>query len=125
MLAYLRLGEQQNCLAAHTSHSCLFPITDAGVHRLPDGSRLAIEEMLAYLPSDPSNLACRWLLNLAYMTLGEYPDGVPPAFLIAPEAFASEYPLPGSNPPSYPGLIGHVPQSALPNRMLALPGILC
>ena len=31
----------------------------------------------------------RWLLNLAYMTLGGYPDKVPPAYLIPPAAFAS------------------------------------
>jgi hypothetical protein len=31
----------------------------------------------------------RWLLNLAYMMLGRYPDRVPPADLIPPAAFAS------------------------------------
>ena len=31
----------------------------------------------------------RWLLNLAYMTTGGYPDRVPPAHLIPPAAFAS------------------------------------
>ena len=31
----------------------------------------------------------RWLLNLAYMMVGKYPDGVPPRYLIPPSAFAS------------------------------------
>ena len=31
----------------------------------------------------------RWLLNLAYMTIGRYPREVPPAYLIPPAAFVS------------------------------------
>ena len=34
--------------------------------------------------------ALRWLLNIAYMTLGEYPEHVPRAFLIPRDAFASK-----------------------------------
>jgi hypothetical protein len=33
--------------------------------------------------------ASRWLLNLAYMTLGEYPDSVPGKHLVSPEVFAT------------------------------------
>ena len=31
----------------------------------------------------------RWLLNIAYMTVGEYPDKVPPEYLIPLEPFHS------------------------------------
>ena len=31
-----------------------------------------------------------WLLNLAYMTLGRYPGGVPQKYLISPSAFESK-----------------------------------
>ncbi len=31
-LAYLRLGEQENCVAHHSQNSCIFPITGSGVH---------------------------------------------------------------------------------------------
>ena len=61
---------------------------------LPRGSRGAIalfDEQLAEFPGD---LSSRWLLNPAHMTLGEYPDKVPPQFLIPPKTFASEYDLP-------------------------------
>ncbi len=34
------------------------------------------------LALDPEDLESRWLLNLAYMTLGEYPNKVPREFLI-------------------------------------------
>ena len=36
-LAYLRLGEQVNCLEGHTTAACLFPIGPDGVHADPTG----------------------------------------------------------------------------------------
>ena len=90
-LCFLRLGEQENCLATHTCDSCLFPIQGGGVHQIERGSRGAIEVLSARLRSAPDDLQARWLLNIAHMTLGEYPDRVEPAWLIAPRTFASEY----------------------------------
>jgi hypothetical protein len=91
--AYLRLGEQENCIARHAPESCLMPIRGAGVHTVQRGSRAAIGELEALLERDPGDLGYRWLLNLAYMTLGEHPAGVPSRWLIPPEAFASEHAL--------------------------------
>jgi len=93
-LAHLRLGEQENCLLNHTSDSCLFPIRGAGIHQLPRGSRGAIGAITEMLARNPHDLGARWLLNVAHMTLGEYPDKVPPHLLIPPSAFASDYSLP-------------------------------
>ncbi len=89
--AYMRLGEQVNCLEGHATASCLFPIGPDGVHADPQGSRMAINHFAAVLEQNPSDLTARWLLNIAYMTLGEYPDQVPPEWLIAPSLFTSEY----------------------------------
>ncbi len=91
--AYLRRGEQQNCLERHNVEACLLPISGAGVHRLQDGSRAAIAELLAWLRDDPGDLEARWLLNIAAMTVGEYPQEVPAQWLIPPSAFDSEYDL--------------------------------
>src|SRR5881394_276060 len=41
-VAYLRLGEQENCLLNHTSDSCILPIQKGGVHQLQAGSRSAL-----------------------------------------------------------------------------------
>ena len=89
--AYMRLGEQVNCLEGHTTASCLFPIGPDGVHADPHGSRMALGHFAAVLEQNPGDLTARWLLNVAYMTLGEYPDQVPPQWLIAPSLFASEH----------------------------------
>jgi hypothetical protein len=50
-----------------------------------------LERILADKPGD---LAARWLLNVAHMTLGSYPSGVPERERIPPEVFTSDYPLP-------------------------------
>ena len=52
-LAYLRLGEQQNCLVNHTTESCLLPISAEGVHILPEGSRRALTEYAEVLAQRP------------------------------------------------------------------------
>jgi hypothetical protein len=90
-LCYLRLGEQQNCIQSHSLESCLLPIRGSGVHRRQEGSRRAIREYTRVLQETPDDLGSRWLLNLAYMTVGEYPDKVPKAWLIPPETFRSEH----------------------------------
>ena len=89
-IAYLRLGEQENCLHNHTTNSCLLPIRGDGVHRLPEGSRRAIEHYTRNLTQRPGDLGTCWLLNLAYMTLGEYPQAVPASQRIPPHVFDSD-----------------------------------
>jgi hypothetical protein len=90
-LCYLRIGEQENCLTNHTIDSCLMPISKGGIHRLERGSRGAIEVLTKMLQRDKKDFAARWLLNIAYMTLGEYPDKVPARWLVPPTAFQSDY----------------------------------
>jgi hypothetical protein len=93
-LAYLRTGERDNCCARNSGESCLLPIHGGGVHVDREGSTRAIEALEDVLGRDPDDLRARWLLNIAHMTLGGYPDKVPPHALIAPSVFAPEYPLP-------------------------------
>jgi hypothetical protein len=89
--AHLRRGEQQNCIARCSSGACIFPIRDDGVHVNQDGSRLAMKTIGMLLQSHPDDLAMRWLLSLAAMTVGEYPDGVPAKWRIPPSVFESEF----------------------------------
>ena len=93
-IAHLRLGEQENCAQNHTKDSCILPIQGSGIHRIERGSRAAVEEYRSMLKDYPGDLESRWLLNIASMTLGEYPDGVPEAVRIPPEAFDSSHPVP-------------------------------
>ena len=81
-VANLRRGELENCLTDHNAERCIFPISRRGVHQHQSGSTRAVEFFTRALAHDPKNLETRWLLNVAYMTLGKYPDGVPPDTLI-------------------------------------------
>src|SRR5579862_6205191 len=90
-MCYLRLGEQENCLSNHNADSCLLPIRGEGVHKIQRGSRGAIGVLSQHLKQFPADLRARWLLNLAYMTVGEYPDKVPQSWLIPPKVFESDY----------------------------------
>ncbi len=87
-LAWLRLGEQQNCIINHSAESCLFPIRGDGIHTLVEGSKKAIELYERLLSEwTPDDLERIWLLNIAYMTLGKHPDAVPEQWLISAELF--------------------------------------
>jgi len=90
-MCYLRIGEQENCLTNHTVESCLVPISKNGVHKLPRGSQGAIDVLSELVAENDNDLDAKWLLNIAYMTLGEYPDKVPPKSLIPPHVFDSDY----------------------------------
>ncbi|WP_196216499.1 FG-GAP-like repeat-containing protein [Flavobacterium sp. LC2016-01] len=81
-IAYMRLGEKQNCVNYHNPESCIMPIHKNGIHTIRQGSQHAIEIYKKLLEIDPNDYESRWLLNIAYMTLGEYPSEVPEKWLI-------------------------------------------
>lgn len=94
-VAWMRLGETENCCARPTAETCILPIRGGGQHTQPEGSRHAIEcftEVLrATPPTDYWHFAAMWLLNVAHMTLGSWPDGVPepwrmPADVLQPKS---------------------------------------
>jgi hypothetical protein len=85
----LRRGEIENCVMCVGPSSCIVPIAAEAVHQQQAGSREAIEYFTAYLAERPGDLRVRWLLNLAFMTLGEYPAKVPSPHLIPLETLRS------------------------------------
>jgi hypothetical protein len=86
----LRRGETDNCVACPCASSCIVPLQPQAFHRQRQGSADAVRYFTEYLHFCPDDLGGRWLLNLAYMTLGEYPQRVPPRYRIPPEAFRSQ-----------------------------------
>ncbi len=97
-VAWMRWGENQNCVARHTSQSCILPIEEGGRHTDQTGSRKAsgylLEVLAASEPESDTHLGARWLLNLAHMTIGTWPDAVPEHYRIAPSTFASDAEFP-------------------------------
>jgi FG-GAP-like repeat/ASPIC and UnbV len=81
-IAYMRLGERNNCMLNHNGASCVFPIKDGGVHQIKTGSQKAIQTYEGILKQHPDDFESKWLLNIAFMTLGGYPKDVPREFLL-------------------------------------------
>ncbi|MEL6989050.1 MAG: FG-GAP-like repeat-containing protein, partial [Bacteroidota bacterium] len=81
-IAYMRKGEQENCLQNHTSASCIIPIAKEGQHQLREGSEKTIQLLNELLKEKPNDKECQYLLNIAHMTLGQYPNKVDKPFAI-------------------------------------------
>ncbi len=86
-LCYMRLGEQQNCVNTHNPESCILPIRGGGVYAMRAGPENAVRVYQRILEAFPDDYQTLWLLNLAYMTLGEWPDAVPPKFRLPERIF--------------------------------------
>ena len=97
-VAYMRHGETQNCCLRNTPDSCILPIQGDGIHTQQEPSQQAISYFKGVLQNTPKHeslhLAAQWLINIAYMTIGGYPDQVPKAYLIPQKAYESEEEIP-------------------------------
>ncbi len=89
-ITYMRHGEIENCVKNHNHQSCYLPIAGDGVHQLTFGSENAISLYETLLKEFPEDLESKYLLNIAYMTLGNYPDSVPSAWRIDPSWFQNK-----------------------------------
>ena len=81
-ITHFRHGEETNCLDGHNAESCIMPIRGAGIHRNKDNAEIAINIYKSLLEKNPKDYVYRWLINLAYMVKGDYPDKVPQRWLI-------------------------------------------
>jgi hypothetical protein len=91
-VAYLHKSEMENDVYRRPGDRCLFPPRMANPYRITADSEKGIQFFLKYLAMKPERadqLQVKWLLNLTYMTLGKYPAGVPPEYLIPPSTFES------------------------------------
>jgi tetratricopeptide (TPR) repeat protein len=88
-VAYLHRAGAVNGVYLHPGERCLFPIRPEHKYAKGEDSEKAVQHFLASLKLRPGDLETRWLLNVAYMTLGRYPAGVPKGHLLAPSHFAS------------------------------------
>jgi len=88
-IGYLHQSEMENDIYHHPGDRCLFPMRPDMRYAHTASSEKAVQHFLAFLNRTPADIEARWLLNVAEMTLGNYPDGVPAKYLIPPSLFAS------------------------------------
>ncbi len=87
---YLHKSEMENGAFSAPGDKDLFPMQPQARFAKTADSKKAVEYFLKYLEKKPEELEVRWLLNIAYMTLGQYPAEVPAKYLIPPSAFESK-----------------------------------
>jgi len=75
-IGYLHKSEIDNDVYRHPGERCIFPIRPDLRYTQTASSAKAIEYFTKYLDREPDDLEVKWLLNLAYMTLGKHPSGV-------------------------------------------------
>ena len=88
-IAYAKLAQDDNCLRRKTAARCAIPPDEDSVHLSQEAARKAIalyEEMAEEAPDD---MVVRWMLNLAYMWVGEHPDGLSPEWRIPRSTYGS------------------------------------
>jgi len=88
-VACLHKGEMDNDAYRAPGEMCLIPGRPGAGYAKRNEFEKALGYFLEYLKQKPDDLEVRWLLNLTYMALGEYPGKVPGNFLIPASAFAS------------------------------------
>lgn len=89
-LASLRMGEQQNCVANHNAESCIYPLRGGGLHKDKEGAQHAAELWSGLMREGHGTLIDKWLLNIAWMTLGGPPKGAPKDWIISESILKSD-----------------------------------
>lgn len=100
-IAYLRLGEQENCLSNPAANVCILPLKGAARHTHQEGARGAIARYTQLLRQYPDDRSSQWLLNMAYLAIGGYPDSVPKRYLVPNLAPRTDDPF-----PTFPNVAG-------------------
>ena len=90
IVAYLRTGEQSNCIMLNTSSSCIFPLDPKAIHLNQEGSRQAIKHLEILLKKTPEDITLKWFYTIAKQTIGEYPDSSVQNWLIPMDKFKSD-----------------------------------
>ena len=88
-IAHLHKAELDNGVYDSPGNRCLLEMVPGRSFEKKVDSERAVHYFLNYLERKPDEIEVKWLLNLAYMTLGSYPDGVPEKHRIPSAAFAS------------------------------------
>ena len=89
-IAHLHKAEMDNDVYRAPGKKCIFPITPGEAFAKKEDVQIAVDFFAKYLEKNPNELEVKWLLNLAYMYMGEYPKAVPAAYLLPFTAFESK-----------------------------------
>ena len=87
----LKRGELSNRTNPSARLVCTLPLGNAQGLEDRTGPTNAASYLTRLLEMHPDDVRYRWLLNVAHMTLGTYPEGVPEPFRISEDLLTSDY----------------------------------
>ena len=90
-IASMKMGELDNCVSPDGRLICALPLDDSVVHKDKRGASGAVDYLTKLLELEPHYPRAIWLLNVAHMALGTYPEGTPSEFRVSPELFEPDY----------------------------------
>ncbi len=88
-VAYLHKAMHQSGGTHAPGDRCLLRVTPGPSFGPSEDVSRAMTHFTTYLAERPDDLEVRWLLNVAHIAAGTWPEAVPPAHRIDPAAFAS------------------------------------
>ena len=88
-VAYLHKAGMDSGVFRQAGDLCLLPVRPGRAYPKTDDVDRAIGQFTKYLARRPGDIEARWLLNLAHMARGTYPDAVPQGDRIDPAVFAA------------------------------------
>ena len=83
-VARLRLADAEGCLRGLGSSACPSSGSPGGGRT---GAAAAVAAYAELAELAPDEVGFRWMLNIAHMMAGSYPDSLPPHLLVPPSAF--------------------------------------
>jgi len=93
-LSYFRLGEVANCVSLYNPDRCILPLEGRGIYELQSSIQTSISIFKEMLEQKPDDYEIIWMLNFAYMALGEFPERVPVRWRLDERGFKSDYQIP-------------------------------
>jgi tetratricopeptide (TPR) repeat protein len=90
-ISYFQLAEIENDAYQYPGDSEIFPPPQqVKPYQKQENSRMAIKLFQDILDEFPEDLEVKWLLNITYESVGEYPTGVPAQYLLPASLFGTK-----------------------------------
>ncbi|HEX8765997.1 MAG TPA: FG-GAP-like repeat-containing protein [Candidatus Acidoferrum sp.] len=89
-IAHLHRSDMVNEAFSAPGEKCLFPMRPGNAYKKTEDAQKAIEYFSKCLEYRPESLDSRWFMNLAYASLGEYPERVPEKYRMPLSLFESK-----------------------------------
>ena len=90
-VAHLRRARDDNCVAMHCPDACVFPFRESAYYVRTAGLDTAVKYLEEILDLVPTSVQAIYLLNVANMAAGRWPEAVPERYRFPSDSLESRY----------------------------------